>query len=124
MRTRNQEYAVRIYQQMSVVDGDARDKYGGMAHELPILVRTAGLAQALGFVESRGSEDQKLLLKHIAEVVGLTEHKLLEQSRESDLHEYMKLTREVLEALVWYKRFAKSLWGVEATGDSEAGASQ
>jgi len=97
------------------VGEDERRKYGSLAHRLPVLVRTAGLAQALAFVEARGSQAGEKLLAHIAEVV--QEKELLKRSREAELEEYMDLTRKVLDALVWYKRFAQSVLGVEATAD-------
>lgn len=96
---------------------DERRKYGSLAHRLPVLVRTAGLAQALAFVEARGDKTGKELLAHIAEVV--QEKELLKRSREAELEEYLYLTRKVLDALTWYKRFAQSVLGVEATADKE-----
>ncbi|MBI5811331.1 MAG: type III-B CRISPR module-associated protein Cmr5 [Deinococcota bacterium] len=91
-----------------------RDQYGGMAHKLPVLVRQAGLAQALAFVESRGKEAHKVLLDDLAQTVGLSKADLLRQSREAALSEYLRLTREVLAAAQWYKRFSQSVLDVEA----------
>lgn len=122
MLTRNQRYAAQIYEQVSQVPEAERQKYGSMAHKLPVLVRTAGLAQALAFVDSRGSTEQRRLLEHIAQVVN--EPDLLERSRTAELADYMRLTREVLVALVWYKRFAQSVLGVEASEEAEGGGGE
>jgi CRISPR-associated protein Cmr5 len=120
MLTRDQRYAQQIYQQVCQVPEVQRQKYGSMAHKLPILIRTAGLAQALAFVESRGSDEHKKLLEHLAAVVN--EPNLLERSRTAELADYMRLTRNVLAALAWYKRFAQSVLGV-APGEEAEGAS-
>ena len=127
MLTRSQKYAEKIYEQLEQLarewkEKEQRQKYGSMAHRLPILIHTAGLAQALAFVQARGSEEQKRLLEHIAAVLGKgSAEKLLEESRKADLTDYMRLTRQVLEALVWYKRFAQSVLGV-APGEDGGGA--
>lgn len=123
MRTRNQEYAVRIFRQVNRVrkelDEDGRKKYGSLSHRLPLLIRTAGLAQALAFVEARGGAAGSRLLEDLAAAV--EEEELLSRSRTAELAEYMRLTRNVLAALAWYRRFAQSLLGVEAGADKEGG---
>ena len=123
MRTRNQTYALKVYEQVSgIKDRDAafRQKYGSMAHRLPALVRSAGLAQALAFVESRAARDEEAVrtfLAHLGDAVG--ESDLAKRSRETGLHEYMALTRKVMLALEWYGRFAESVLGVEKDSDVE-----
>ncbi len=121
MLTRNQRYAAQIFGQVGQVPAAERQKYGSMAHKLPLLIRTAGLAQALAFVDSRGSAEQRILLDHIAAVIN--EPDLLGRSRTADRNEYMRLTHEVLMALVWYKRFAQSVLGVEPGEEAEGGGS-
>lgn len=119
MRTRNQEYAAQIFKQVEQVGEDERKKYGSLAHRLPVLIRTAGLSQALAFVDARGGAAGKKLLAHIAAVVN--EEELLARNRTAELAEYMRLTRNVLAALAWYKRFAQSVLGVEAGEGGEEG---
>ena len=69
MKTLEQEFAAEIYTQVveygnkNQKDSPERKQYGSMAHKLPILVRTAGLTQALAFVESRGKEPYRALLR-------------------------------------------------------------
>ncbi|MGB9179227.1 MAG: type III-B CRISPR module-associated protein Cmr5 [Pyrinomonadaceae bacterium] len=133
MLTREQEYAATIYDQVA---GEiepkpllAQKKYGSMAHKLPVLIRVAGLAQALQFVESRGKGEQKLLLQHLALTLGFendegenakeAKAKLLDESRTSQLGAYMRLTQQSLAALQWYKRFAQSVLKVEAGEESD-----
>ncbi|NUM45120.1 MAG: type III-B CRISPR module-associated protein Cmr5 [Anaerolineales bacterium] len=127
MRTLEQKYAAIIYTQVDQYRTDHPDeadkdrkRYGSMAHKLPILVRIAGLAQALAFVESRGKEPYQKLLSHLASVViDGNKDDLLKQSREADLQQYTYLTRKTMLALTWYKRFAQSVLKIEATDDDE-----
>ncbi len=56
MQTREQKYAKDVYIQVHEVWASGENyykKYGSMAHKLPILVRQAGLAQALAFADTR-----------------------------------------------------------------------
>src|SRR5947209_19005325 len=114
MRTRDQIYAADVYKRVKAVSeefkkGDPdRNRYGGMAHQLPILIRTAGLAQALAFLESRDTKGHKQLLTDLAATVG-QQGKLLEKARGVGISDYMLLTRQVMAALLWYKRFAQSI---------------
>lgn len=120
MYTRDQKFAASAYKLVSAVSSpEDKQKYGSMAHKLPVLIRTAGLAQALAFVEARGQEPHKLLLGHLAETVGQgTREALLARSRQAELSEYIRLTQDVIAALLWYKRFAQSVLGVEASEEA------
>lgn len=123
MQTREQRYAADVYQRVQPLvslELKQRKKYGGMAHKLPILIRTAGLAQALAFVEARGDCLQKQLLNDLAATVGYKDaNDLLNKSRTANLSEYMLLTQQTLAALLWYKRFAQSVLDVDtAEADS------
>ncbi|HMW03386.1 MAG TPA: type III-B CRISPR module-associated protein Cmr5 [Acidobacteriota bacterium] len=115
-QTRDQRMAESVYRLvLPLKDQEAqRKKYGSLAHKLPVLIKTAGLAQALAFVESRGGDEGKLLLRHIAEVVQLTNLETLQSTvRKAELRKYIRLTQEILTALVWFKRFAQSVLKVE-----------
>ncbi len=121
MQTRDQKYAVDVYKRVSQVKGENRNTYGSMAHKLPILIRTAGLAQALAFVESKAKNNVALkqLLNDLSETVdkpGI----LTETARTAPLSEYMLLTQQTMAALLWYKRFAQSVLDIQA-GDEEEG---
>jgi CRISPR-associated protein Cmr5 len=127
-----QKFASKIYEQVTDYKKEKADKniykrYGSMAYTLPILVRTAGLAQALSFVESKSKQDAvhpyTYLLNHLAEVVIEEKNgkKLAEQSRSADLKNYMYLTRRTMLALKWYKRFAESVLDVTSTTKMEDG---
>lgn len=126
MHTRDQRDAAQAMEQISRdiahLSKSQRDKYGSMAHKLPILIRTSGLCQALAFVQVRGDDMHRVLLCHLAVTVNAgTTDSLLTQSRTRDLGAYMYLTQRTLSALLWYKRFAQSVLDVEA-GDGGEGA--
>lgn len=121
MHTRDQKYAAAIHKKVDEFKQKhtkaAQKKYGSMAHKLPVLIRTAGLAQALAFLEARGDPDQKRLLTDLAEV--LDKKDLVARSRDAELGEYRRLTGEALAALLWFKRFAQSVLDVKASDDVE-----
>ncbi len=89
MISREQEYAAKIYEQVHEYPGHLpkeskeRKRYGSMAHKLPILVRQAGLVQALEFVRSRNKLPYDTLLEHLGSTLG--EANLLEASRTANL---------------------------------------
>jgi CRISPR-associated protein Cmr5 len=137
MLTREQQYAAKIFEQVTELEQaspEKKTKYGSMAHKLPVLIRVAGLSQALHFVHSRCNDDQKLLLKHLAHTLDIHDdtgekaqsavEKLLESSRMSQLSMYMYLTHQALAALQWYKRFAQSVLKVESGEDEASGAAR
>ena len=120
-QTRDQQYAASIYRQVTAFQANHNEaeqrRYGSLAHKLPILIRTAGLAQALAFVDARDNAASKQILDDLGKVVGAGGRAgLLAASRGSadqPLVEYMALTRETLTALLWYKRYAQSLLKVK-----------
>lgn len=128
MQSREQEYAARVHARVDEFraqhpnEGDNdRKRYGSMAHKLPILVRQAGLVQALAFVQSRNKAPTTQLLDDLAQTVGSgTTASLLDRSRRANLAEYMVLTDQVMLALKWYKRFAQSVLKVESTDEDDS----
>jgi CRISPR-associated protein Cmr5 len=116
MLTRDQKYAISAHEkvQQRAKEPEAKS-YGVMVHKLSILIHTAGLAQALAFVDARSSKEiQKHLLDDLAETVGKKDKTaLLKAARESQLVEYILFTKQILNALLWYKRFAQSILNVD-----------
>jgi CRISPR-associated protein Cmr5 len=124
MLTREQRRAQDAYQRVKARRGRPNPKkYGAMAHRLPALIRSAGLALALEFVESRGEDAHRDLLDDLSGTLGFAERQdLLAASRNSPLPEYARLTRGVLAACTWYRRFAESVLGVKPGEEAESGA--
>ena len=125
MHTLQQKYAQKVYQKVEEFgethpEGSAeRNQYGGMAHKFPVLVRQAGLIQALAFVHTRDKDAHKTLLEDLAQVVAdQSADDFVLRCQNADLMAYMWLTRQTLSALEWFKRFAQSVLEV---GPSETG---
>lgn len=128
MQTREQRYASGVYELISRTvarDESYKKSYGSMAHKLPVLVRTAGLAQALEFVATRpdSQQPQKDLLHDLAQALGYSsETALRAASRTERLETYMRLTQDALQALLWFKRYAQSVLGVQDASAEEGSA--
>lgn len=128
MQTRDQEYAQKIYEQVTAIDREASEddkkKYGTMALKLPVMVRTAGLVQSIAFVQARNKEGTfpRKLLDHVAETTGHgSVNGLFQAAQRAELAEYMLLTQQVMDVLRWYKRFAQSVLKVEPTDEPKEG---
>jgi len=107
MQTREQQYANSVYVNVrKMIKEPNRGEYKNMTENLPALIRSAGLVQALHFADSR-NEASKTLVKHLADTIG--EPELLKESREASISRYIHLTEKALTALQWYKRLAKAL---------------
>jgi len=125
MQTNQQKFATTAFNQVvKEVKGKGNtycQKYGSMSHKLPLLIRTAGLAQALAFVRAKKEEAYNDLLNHLATNVAwpgvATGEQLAAKSRSEHLDGYILLTRRVSAALIWYKRFAESELGITANQD-------
>ena len=119
VKTLQQKYAEAVYRCIQDVKQSYPDEkgkeYGALALKLPILVRQAGLVQALTFVAARQQDKHKRrILDDLAKVLGAgTGDDLLEQARKASLPEYMLHTQKILLALEWFKRFAQSELKVE-----------
>ncbi len=110
MRTRSQEWAQKAYEKVEAASRRGGGEYKDMALRFPVLVRQAGLAQALAFVQSRGKEEHKRLGDDLAQVLGYQGlEAMAKAAREAELLAYLRLTREVLQAAEWFKRFAQAL---------------
>lgn len=119
MQTLQQRYAKAVYQRIQDIKqsypDDKQKEYGALALKLPVLVRQAGLVQALTFVAARQREAHKYrILDDLAQVLGLgSGDDLLAQARSTSVVEYMFLTQQVLWTLEWFKRLAQSELKVE-----------
>ncbi len=131
--TRQQEHLARAFRHVEQLQGDDQREtakiYGGLCHNLPVLLRTNGLCQTLAFIEEKATVPDgkqptprhlayRSLRDHISETLAVPSGQLLEQVRADPLDAYMRRTRTLLEAWVYYKRFAVSVLNVQA-GEGE-----
>ena len=126
--TLEQQRAAQAYRHVQAIaeehpdkESQPRKQYASMAQKLPVLIRSAGLCQALHFLKSRGKDEERSilgkLLGHLAEQMHRTDaaitngDKLCAQVREADLQRYLWLTREALASAEWYARLSQSELG-------------
>jgi CRISPR-associated protein Cmr5 len=130
MATRSQRHAQAIYRQVDQVSQMAENLkkgYGSLCHRFPVMVLRSGLAQAVGFLHAKAGGDGDraaaygLLLTHLASHLHNKADARIFQNHvhQASLAEYRRLTREALAASVWYKRYAQSLLGVDASDDGD-----
>ena len=127
-----------IFAEECVTEVEAEDNpemakiYGGLCHKFPVLVRTCGLCQAVAFSKSKMGDRGKpreLAHKRILEHVGKLLVKgadPLDAIRTASAMDYIRMTRQVLSAWIYFKRFAVSILKAESAhdaGDDEGGAS-
>jgi len=128
MPTRDQERAAMAYDHVAQFIGDQNKtrakKYGTMIHKLPALLQTAGLCQALHFVQARGDENQRKVVDHFAaQLKRVNEsikdaNSLLDRARKAELEEYLQLTDEAMACAAWYRRLVQGVLKIDASDDS------
>lgn len=108
MATRSQEWSARAHARVVArKSSDDIKSYNTACMRMPGLVHQCGLVQALVFMASR-SDASPDYVDDLAQVVrGLSGDQLVEQARQGNLQQYLHLTREVVEAATWMRRFAQ-----------------
>lgn len=125
IETHSQKDFGRALDDVQAVAGENKPKmqkiYGGLCHKFPIMVLTCGLCQTIAFVEAKtvGSDKNRtrayeLLREHVAGLLGLTAAALQADVRNASLKDYIRYTRRIRQAWVYYKRFAVSILKVES----------
>ncbi len=104
-------------------DERTRSRYGTLALKLPMLIRSAGLCQALHFIHARAEgnpeKPEMRLLGHLAAQLYRVDHtitdaeQLCARARSADMVAYLHLTREAIATAQWYARLSKSVLGVD-----------
>lgn len=148
MRTRSQEFLALAEELVTQVEGydqrlpDTGKTYGGLCHAFPVLVRTCGLCQALAFCLDKATvpadkqkepkhQAHELLLLHVGQVLGVNDaaadpagriQAVVAAVRDASTEEYMLHTRRVLDAWVYFKRFAVSILKVEFAEEARDGS--
>jgi len=127
---RQQERAKAVYEKVQSFKGELEnlsedekkkkaERYGGMALKFPALLRSAGLMQAVAFVETRGKDEHKRFIQDFVDVLSRfdpedTKNKnYFERIMTAELPEYMRITREALAIAEWFSRFAQSILKVK-----------
>lgn len=107
----------------SVPAGD-KDKYGGLCHNFPVMIRQCGLCQAVAFLASKNEQAHQLILQHAQEQLGIVPQQNAASFARTisgwNATTYALKTRLIMQALVFYKRFAESILDVDAAGAGAA----
>lgn len=109
IRTKEQQMAQAAFER---VQGRSSgfEEYSSFALAFPSLVHSCGLAQALAFAQAKGRADYLSDLERVLGEDGGGD--LCTRSREAELMEYMRLSRRVLMASSWIKRYCQAKGGV------------
>lgn len=125
--TREQQRATQAFADVSSIkeeDKEKQKRYATVVYQSIVLIRTAGLLQALEFIHSLSDigkqEAGKKLLDSLGRQMNRFDHEikdghsLRKYVREAKLQSYLLLTREVMAAMVWYKRFVQSILKIDS----------
>lgn len=121
--------AERLVAQRKRMPERDRYAYSSLCQRFPTLVRVMGLCQALhvaGFLDSDAAQwlldDLSVHLSEAGLLGGLTTPaggSVMTAALEADLICYIRLTREVMAALLWHERLSQPLLGVRAPSPTE-----
>jgi CRISPR-associated protein Cmr5 len=123
MQSRDQKHAAAVWAKIPnhPPKSEQAKTYAVLAHKLPVLIRTAGLAQTLAFVTSKfDGKPEGELVSHLSQIVLGNSDQTMQgfstkvHAQETDLLEYLRLTRETLAVCLWFKRFAESKLDIKA----------
>lgn len=109
-------------------DDKVKASYIRRVKQFPALVMTVGLAQAVAFSYEKAAKgndlakSHELMLKHVAAVLDVKDSdKIHEHIFSASTADYMQMTRRLLSAWSYYRRFAVSILDPEEKlkGDDE-----
>jgi CRISPR-associated protein Cmr5 len=116
MSTRSQKFAQAAYTRIEK-RGKPQKEYVSFAKRFPSLLHTCGLAQAVAFAMAKREENylnDMAAVLHAGDRPELSSAEILnEKARTATLAEYLRLSRDALEAAGWLKRY------VEAYGEAD-----
>jgi len=138
MRTRSQQYSEAVFKQIERVktveflDPDKKKQYGSLCHNFPVMVLQNGLSQAVAFLWVKANSTNNpekspygIFLQHLSAITsgqeGESPAKFQQRINQAPLIKYQQLTRQILAASIWYKRFAESILEVKP-GNQEGSA--
>ncbi|WP_339066377.1 type III-B CRISPR module-associated protein Cmr5 [Teredinibacter turnerae] len=124
-QTRQQQFSQRAYQQVADRLQQEKDiqEYKSFAKRFPTLIHTCGLAQSLSFAQAKGKDAYLADLAAVANMTSEGSNAIDSQARTAGLAEYMRLTRLLLSAANWLKRFSEALIPDQAEDEGASDAS-
>jgi CRISPR-associated protein Cmr5 len=112
VQTRAQRMASKAFTCVKQRKGSkAESDYARFAKKFPALLHSCGLAQALAFAKAKKEDG------YLSDLNDVSEDKDLQgRAHESDLSDYMRLSRLALEAASWLKRYAEAMLNDQSGG--------
>ena len=108
MRTLEQKRAKFAWEKVQGQSGD----YRNLVKSLPAMIMSNGLMQTLAFLEGKGKDHHKNLVKHIIEWMSKGKiidqnsdfRKVMEKLYSCSSQEYQRITEEILALLRWLRQ--------------------
>lgn len=119
MASLDRKRAEGAFKDVSEVPSAQHKKYATLVHKLPALISSAGLCQALHFLQSRNEPAGRLFLDHLARQLRRVDpgihdaNALLDRSRKAETLAYLHLSREALACAAWYRRMVQGVLKIE-----------
>jgi CRISPR-associated protein Cmr5 len=114
MPTRSQRLAHAAYARVNA--RGSTDRYTSFAKELPTLIHTCGLAQAVAFARAKGKDSKECaddlagVLSEIGHVgfIDADQLSIVILSPRTSVAAYIRLSRDALAAAIWLKRHVEA----------------
>ncbi|CQR53503.1 type III-B CRISPR module-associated protein Cmr5 [Paenibacillus riograndensis] len=118
MKSAAHTYAEKAMQSIRSVeaDPDCNNKdYGRLCLLFPSMVQVNGLRLTVAFFQSKGKSQKTLHQRYLQDLAAAVGSAAWETGLSTnDMMDYRDLTRHVLQAAVWFKRYAEAILKVEA----------
>lgn len=102
----------RIDERLKPLGKGERDAYMSFARSFPSLIHACGLAQAAAFADAKGRkhylEDLAVVLKAAGHAEAASANSLGEVVRTHYVPDYVRLSRNALQAASWLKRYVEA----------------
>lgn len=116
--SRERQRALKTQAHVKLVPKDEHKPYASLAYQLPVLLRTAGLAQTVAFLASRSNERGKRLTLQLGECLGIERNdagRVFSSIAEAKTGAYIALSAEAVACADWYVRHVQAILKVERT---------
>ena len=106
--SRNQAVSQIAFEKVSNRQGKPEEEqYGRFAKSFPCLIHTCGLTQALAYADAK---KHKEYLEDLAKVLNQKNaDAMMKASREKQVTEYLRFSRDAINAAGWLKRYAEAM---------------
>jgi CRISPR-associated protein Cmr5 len=106
-----------VQKQHPEAKNETKSIYAQLCKQFPVMVLQSGLCQTLAFHADKAKKEDtrgqahRYILQHVAKIMNVTN--ALEEAQKVNAMTYIHHTRRILEAWVFFKRFAVSALTIE-----------